>query len=104
MKLKFIFILSALLNSFIAAPFTSNAEGPKGFEISIHGDINLGNGKPANDIPGYGFLGRYRVRENWLIGLGLNQYEFDFERPYEIIGVKINPSEKAIDSKQVLLS
>ncbi|MGH8309558.1 MAG: hypothetical protein ACRETX_07160, partial [Steroidobacteraceae bacterium] len=56
--------------------------------------ILLSDGQPANDMIGLGLTGRWRWREGWYLGFGLDQVEFDYERPNDILGI---PSTAEID-------
>jgi opacity protein-like surface antigen len=67
-------------------------------EIGIRGGASLGNGEPANDIMGYGAKARFRLNDDWLVGVGLDQCDFDFEYPYKLLGIE-NSLAKAVDSK-----
>jgi len=57
------------------------------FDVEARVLVLLGNGEPANDMPGFGLAGHWQVRENWYVGAAVDQVSFDFERPYEIIGL-----------------
>lgn len=52
-------------------------------------------GEPANDLMGYGFFGRYRLNDRWLLGFAVDSITGDYERPYEFIGVA---SPEEVDS------
>jgi hypothetical protein len=68
----------------IAGPIC--AEEPR-FDAGGRLMILLGDGTPANDMIGWGIAGRWRWREGWHIGLGLDQVEFDYERPNDILSI-----------------
>jgi hypothetical protein len=58
--------------------------------------ILLGDGVPANDMVGFGVLGRWHWRDHWYLGVALDQTEFDYERPNDVLGI---PSAEEIDGK-----
>jgi hypothetical protein len=58
----------------------------------------LGDGVPANDILGLGVIGRYRLNNGWFVSAGLDVYEFDFERPWKVIGLRQDPNVNTIDA------
>jgi hypothetical protein len=49
--------------------------------------ILLGDGVPANDMIGIGLTARWPWRESWYLGFGLDQVEFDYERPNDVLGI-----------------
>jgi opacity protein-like surface antigen len=70
--------------------------------IGARAGVNAGDGEPANDIPTYGLLGRYRVRGPWLVGLALDWANFDFEQPGNLINVDpVGVVDATIDSTSV---
>lgn len=75
----------------------SSAQEPK-FEIGLRGNVLLGDGVPANDILGLGVIGRYRLNDGWFIGTGIDLYEYDFERPWRILGLEQDPDVDTIDA------
>ena len=70
-------------------PPAANADEdyPGRFFLGLRGGVNAGSGEPANDIPTYGVYGRYRVRGPFLVGLAVDQINFDFEQPGNLIDV-----------------
>ncbi len=63
--------------------------------------VLAGDAPPANDMPGAGVVVRRPWRDDWAIGFGLERYSFDFEEPYDVVGVGLDPDfgEEAIDAK-----
>ena len=68
------------------------------FDIGLRANVLLGDGVPANDILGYGVIGRYRLNNGWFIGAGVDAYEYDFERPASLLGIIQDPNEDTIDA------
>jgi len=75
----------------------SQAEDSK-IEMGLRANVLLGDGVPANDILGLGVIGRYRLDNGWFIGAGIDAYEFDFERPWKIVGLVQDPDVPTIDA------
>jgi len=86
-----IFVVLALLAGI------SQAQESK-FELGLRANVLLGDGVPANDILGAGVIGRYRLNNGWFIGAGLDAYEYDFERPYLLVGLEQDPNVDVIDA------
>ncbi len=61
--------------------------------------LTAASGVPANDIPGYGVYGLYRLNERWSVGLSLDQTKFDYEEPARRLGLPIDPDAPPIDAK-----
>jgi hypothetical protein len=95
------------LLSLQAAPFADDALPgdplyPGRWFIGARGGANAGSGEPANDIPAYGLFARYRLRGPWLVGLALDQSNFDFEQPGNLIDVNpVGVVDASIDSTSV---
>jgi hypothetical protein len=56
------------------------------------------DGLPANDMLGYGVIGRYYLNEGWFAGAALDTTDFDFEHTSAILGIPQDPAVKAIDA------
>jgi len=60
--------------------------------------VIVGEGQPANDMIGYGAIGRWEFRDSWHLGLALDSVEFDYETPYRVLGIEsveeIDPSNE----------
>ena len=70
-------------------------------QMEITGRLNIvvGNGKPTNDIPGYGLVGHYKLSDGWYVGLTLDHSPaFDFERTPSIVGITQDPAVKDVDA------
>lgn len=74
------------------------AEDDWRFEIGPRANVLLGNGKPANDILGFGVIGRYKLKDGWFIGAAIDSYDYDFERPAKVVGISADPDEGVIDA------
>lgn len=68
------------------------------FELGLRGNVLLGDGQPANDILGFGIIGKYYFSDGWYLAGTLDSYDYDFERPYRVVGVSQDPNVKTIDS------
>jgi hypothetical protein len=69
------------------------------YEIGLRANVLLGDGVPANDILGLGVIGRYRLKDGWFIGAGLDLYDYDFERPWRIVGLEQDPNVSTINAQ-----
>lgn len=81
-----------------AIGFNSQALAETDFEIGLRANVLLGDGQPANDILGAGLIGKYYMADGWYVAATLDAYDYDFERPYEILGITQDPDVKTIDS------
>ena len=81
----------------ILYPGYSNADSAK-YEVGLRANVLLGNGTPANDMIGFGIAGRYYLADGWFIGAALENYEFDFERPIEVVGLEQDRNVGVIDA------
>jgi hypothetical protein len=61
--------------------------------------VGLASGVPANDMPGYGIYGTYRLNDDWSIGLSFDQMEFDYEEPARRLGLPIDSDAEPVDAK-----
>ncbi len=68
------------------------------FEVGVRANVLLGHGKPANDILGAGIIGRYMLADGWFIGAAIDRYQYDFERPARVVGIRQDPDEDVIDA------
>ena len=88
-------LLTFLAGILLAAD--SRGQDPR-FDLGVRGTVVTAGGEPANDILSYGVFGRYRLSERWLLGAAVDQAEFDFERPWRVIGLQQDPSVETIDA------
>jgi hypothetical protein len=44
-------------------------------------------GEPANDMIGEGLIARWRVRDNWHVGIAFDTVTFDYETPNKALGI-----------------
>lgn len=72
-------------------------EDPK-YDIGVRGNVLLGDAVPANDILGFGAIGRRHLSDGWFAGFTLDTYDYDFERPSLVVGIPQDPAVKAIDA------
>lgn len=67
-------------------------------DLGVRGIITGADGEPANDIPGYGAFGHWRMSDRWSLGFAVDRTEYDFERPAEIVGLRQNRDVEDIDA------
>ena len=70
---------------------------PGRFDLGVRGVLMAADGEPANDIPGGGLFGHYRLNDRWSLGFALDQAEYDFEEPAKIAGIEQDPNLDPID-------
>lgn len=66
-------------------------------DLGVRGIITAGDGEPANDIPGYGVFGHWRLGERWSIGFAVDRTEYDFEEPAKLVGLRQDQSIEPFD-------
>lgn len=69
-----------------------------GFDLGVRGIITAGDGEPANDIPGYGVFGHWRMSDQWSIGFAVDRTEYDFEEPARLVGLRQDPDIEPVDT------
>lgn len=69
----------------------------RGFEIGVRPLILGSKGEPANDMPGGSIVGGWHWRDDWFIGMALDQLTFDYEYPYRALGIDQPADVKPID-------
>ncbi len=57
-------------------------------KIGARFGILVADGEPANDMPFYGVYGSYLLSPDWYLGVGVDFFDFDFERPYRVLGLQ----------------
>src|SRR5688572_30816487 len=67
-------------------------------DFGVRGIITGADGEPANDIPGYGAFGHWRMSDRWSIGFAVDRTDYDFERPAGIVGLRQDPNVEDIDA------
>ena len=90
---------SLALLALVAASATARGEEPSRFALGLRPVLLLADGDPANDIPGGGVWGRWRVGERWAFSAAVELAKFDFEEPARLLGLAQSEAEDAIDSK-----
>lgn len=68
-----------------------------GFDLGVRGIITASEGEPANDIPGYGVFGHWRMSDHWSVGFAVDQTEYDFEEPALFVGLRQDPNIDPVD-------
>lgn len=72
------------------------------FDLGLRFDAMTAGGEPANDMLGLGVFGRFRLNDRWLVGVGIDHSEFDFERPALIAGLPADFSAGDVDASTTL--
>ncbi|HEX7183850.1 MAG TPA: hypothetical protein VF756_18620, partial [Thermoanaerobaculia bacterium] len=67
------------------------------FDLGVRAVLMAADGEPANDIPGYGLFGHYRLSDRWKLGFAVDTAEYDFEEPARIVGLQQRQSLEPID-------
>jgi hypothetical protein len=88
------------VSALAVSPSLAGAQGVNNsrFDFGVRAVVMLGDGVPANDIPGYGIFGHYRLSDRWKLGFAVDTAEYDFETPARILGLEQSRDEGAIDS------
>jgi hypothetical protein len=58
------------------------------FDVGVRGVVIIGDGQPANDMMGYGVVGRWEFRDSWHLGIAFDSVEFDYETPNRVLGIE----------------
>jgi hypothetical protein len=95
---RFILIRRALacLVAMLACSMAFGAD--RGFHLGLWLGVDVADGEPANDIPGFGLALRYALNGDWAFGAGLGRTEYDFETPAELLGITQDPAIEPVDS------
>lgn len=81
-------VLILMLPLFLLATSGAQAETDGQYELSGHLNIVGANGKPSNDIPGFGIVVHRKLSDEWYLGVSLeNATDFDVERPNEELDI-----------------
>jgi len=91
-------IVSAAILVLVLA-LSGQVQAQSKFELGLRGNVLLGDGVPANDMLGFGLIGKYDLSDGWFLAGTLDAYDYDFERPYLVVGLSQDPDVKTIDSQ-----
>lgn len=91
---KTLLVLAPLL-----IPVPASGDEPGTISVGVRTTVTAADGVPANDIPGYGIVGLYRLNDRWTLGVGVDRSEYDFENPARLIGLPIDPAAEPVDAK-----
>jgi Outer membrane protein beta-barrel domain len=80
-------------------PLAARSDESGRIEAGLRLLLTAGSGVPANDIPGYGVYGLYRLNDRWTVGLAVDQTRFDYEEPARRLGLPIDLEAPPIDAK-----
>jgi hypothetical protein len=89
----------ALTLALSAAAIPASADEAGTIDVGLHLGTTLASGVPANDMPGYGIYGRYRLNDRWSVGLSVDRNKFDYEEPARRLGIPLDPDLEPIDAK-----
>jgi len=64
------------------------------YQLGFHAGISLAAGEPFNDSILVGLSGKYHLKDKWLVTMGVDYLQFDFENPAYHIGL---PADKVKD-------
>lgn len=90
-------LATATLAAVLAAPAGAQDDtrfGDTRFDLGLRAVLTGGSGEPANDVPGGGAFGRWRLNDRWSLGLALDQASFDVEEPAGILGLPQLPEDQ----------
>lgn len=90
-------ILALVALSGQAANAQPDSVEPGQFDLGLRGNLMAADGEPANDIPGWGLYGHFRLNERWRLGFAVDLAEYDFEEPARIVGLTQSASVEPID-------
>jgi hypothetical protein len=90
----------------LLAPMPAVADEGERVQVGLRLGTSLASGVPANDMPGYGVHGLYRLDDRWSVGLEVYSTEFDYEEPARRVGLPLDPDAEPIDAKaeQLIIS
>ena len=92
-------IMTRLLAGLTAGLLCSAAFADPGpFTLGVRANALSAGGEPANDMIGFGIFGKYRLKDDWSVGVSADFYDYDFERPWKVTGVEQSPSVPVIDA------
>jgi hypothetical protein len=57
------------------------------FDVGVRGLIALSKGQPANDMTGERLIARWRISDDWRIGVAFDSLTFDYETPNRALGI-----------------
>lgn len=67
-------------------------------EFGIRSQVSAANGEPANDIIATGVFVRYPLTDRWRIGFVFDHAQYDFERPWQFVGVQQSNAVGVVDA------
>lgn len=99
MKSRCVYSVVAALSANLVAITHANAAEP--WEVGARTGISISGGKPANDITHTGIFATYGLSGVDRIGVSVDNLEYDFERPWALVGLQQDTaiSSKTIDAK-----
>jgi hypothetical protein len=90
-----------LMSIGLCATTGAAAQATERWEVGVRAGIVVANGEPANDITYGGLVLKYALSPDTLVGLSIDRQEFDFERPWALLGLQQDTvaAPEDIDSK-----
>lgn len=65
--------------------------------LSPRAGVSVAGGVPANDMINYGLAASFRLDDNEYVGATVEVLDFDFEKPWEVVGVQQDKAVAADD-------
>lgn len=96
MKIRIPGPAAALLAGVLCVP-ALQAEDSR-WSLSPRAGMSVSGGVPANDMINYGLAARFRLDTNEYVGATVEVLDFDFEKPWDIVGVR---QDKAVEADDI---
>lgn len=81
----------------VSNPSAADEHSP--WELGGNYNIVGSDGTPTNDMLGFGFVGHYKLSDDWYTGFVLDYSpDFDFEHTARVVNVVQDPAVKVIDA------
>ena len=73
------------------------AQDPR-WDAGVRANIVTASGEPANDILSTGLYVHYYLSNDWALGFAYDRADYDFERPWLVLGFEQDPDVEVIDT------
>ena len=87
-----------LLMTLLLSVSTPSLSETRKFSLNVGPNIELANGTPANDIIGFRMGGHYIWKPGLALGIALDIYQYDFEKPTKAVSLVQDESKGVIDA------
>src|SRR5688572_18241965 len=67
-------------------------------DFGVRGNVVTASGEPANDILSTGIYAHYYLSDAWAVGFAYDRADYDFERPWLVLGLEQDPGVDVIDT------